>query len=231
MGESANFRNAIVGSFPAVTACAHAHDRHGRLPERPRHHRTQPAGRAGRRAQGLREPGAADPSDIYIPTLADLWHEETGAWVGQIGYQVWHLGMLGYGGRDRPSDDLPVGVYWDEDGSRAWQPHNPDLYRLPRSMPDRRRLRAVPDEFVDPGWDAEFTPVGRQSPCCRPPIVRYQDDVIATCMRLRAVGMHERDRSCSTRPTSRRTTPATSTAWGRDGPGSSCGPSTSRSGG
>ena len=191
MGESANFRNAIVGSFPAVTACAHATIGTGSFPNV--HgitgHNLRDADGVVRKA--YREPGAADPSDIYIPTLADLWHEETGAWVGQIGYQVWHLGMLGYGGRDRPSDDLPVGVYWDEDGSQRWEPHNPDLYRLPSLMPDPGNYERYLAEFVDPGWDAEFTPVGRQSPCCRPPIVRYQDDVLATCMVCESVGMHE----------------------------------------
>lgn len=190
MGESANFRNAITGSFPAVTACAHATIGTGAFPNA--HGIT---GHNLRDDQGVvrkayREPGSADPSDISIPTLADLWHEETSAWVGEIGYQVWHLGMLGHGGRNRASNDLPVGVFWDEDGTQTWQPHNPGLYRLPSKMPDVGSYERYLEEFVDPGWDAEFAPVGRQSPCCRPPIVRYQGDLIATCMMSEGVGMH-----------------------------------------
>ena len=133
-------------------------------------------------------PGKAQPGDIWLPTLSDLWHEQTGAWVGQVGYQVWHLGMMGYGGRERPADDLPVGVFWDEDGTATWQPHNPELYRLPASMPAPETYQRYLDEFDDPGWDAQFAPVGRQSPCCRPPIVRYQGDVIEAAFDSEPIG-------------------------------------------
>jgi hypothetical protein len=188
MGESANFRNAITGSFPAVTACAHATIGTGVFPNV--HGVT---GHNVRDLEGVvrkayRDPGAADPADIFVPTLSDLWHEETGAWVGQIGYQVWHLGMMGFGGRDRPPGDLPVGVFWDEDGSATWQPHNPGLYRLPGSMPSPDVYQRYLDEFDDPGWDAEFEPLGRQSPCCRPPIVAYQGDVIEAAFDSEPIG-------------------------------------------
>jgi hypothetical protein len=188
MGESANFRNAIVGSFPAVTACAHATIGTGTFPNR--HGIT---GHNLRDERGLVRkaydtPGEARPDDIWIPTLADLWHEETGGWVAEIGYQVWHLGMLGHGGRDRGPGDLPVGVFWDEDGSATWQPHNPGLYRLPASMPSPADYQRYLDEFQDPGWDSDFTPVGRQSPCCRPPIVRYQGDVIEAAFDSEPIG-------------------------------------------
>ena len=102
MGEGANFRNAITGSFPAVTACAHATIGTGTYP---RTHGI--TGHNIRTPQGVRKAygkaGAADPSDILVPTLADLYSDATGgrAWVGELGYQVWHLGMLGFGGRDR----------------------------------------------------------------------------------------------------------------------------------
>jgi Type I phosphodiesterase / nucleotide pyrophosphatase len=188
MGESANFRNAITGSFPAVTACAHATIGTGAFPNE--HgvtgHNLRDLDGVVRKA--YRDPGSADPADIFIPTLSDLWHEETGAWVAQIGYQVWHLGMMGFGGRGRPEDDLPVGVFWDEDGSATWQPHNPALYRLPASMPSPDDYQRYLDEFVDPGWDAEFEPVGRQSPCCRPPIVTYQGDVIEAAFDSEPIG-------------------------------------------
>lgn len=188
MDESANFRNAIVGSFPAVTACAHGTIGTGAFPKA--HGIT---GHNLRDEQGVVRkaydtPGKARPADIWIPTLSDLWHEETNAWVGQIGYQVWHLGMMGYGGRDRPAGDLPVGVFWDEDGTATWQPHNPALYRLPASMPAPDDYQRYLDEFDDPGWDSDFTPVGRQSPCCRPPIVRYQGDVIEAAFDSEPIG-------------------------------------------
>jgi hypothetical protein len=188
MGESANFRNAITGSFPAVTACAHATIGTGAFPNvhGVTGHNLRDLDGVVRKA--YRDPGSADPADIFVPTLSDLWHEETGAWVAQIGYQVWHLGMMGFGGRGRPADDLPVGVFWDEDGSATWQPHNPALYRLPGSMPSPEVYQRYLDEFVDPGWDAQFEPVGRQSPCCRPPIVTYQGDVIEAAFDSEPIG-------------------------------------------
>jgi hypothetical protein len=188
MGESANFRDAIVGSFPAVTACAHGTIGTGAFP-----YRHGVTGHNIRDEQGVVRkaydaPGKARPADIWIPTLSDLWHERTEAWVGQIGYQVWHLGTMGSGGRGRSADDLPVGVFWDEDGTATWQPHHPELYRLPRSMPAPEEYQRYIDEFDDPGWDAEFAPVGRQSPCCRPPIVRYQGDVIEAAFDSEPIG-------------------------------------------
>src|SRR5919201_1122248 len=107
MSGGITYRNAIVGSFPAVTASAHATIGTGAFP------RTHGItghnirdGSAVRKAYG--EAGHADPSDILVPTLADRWSAaaEGRAWVGEIGYQVWHLGMLGHGGRPLVEHDL-----------------------------------------------------------------------------------------------------------------------------
>ena len=188
MGEGANYRNAIVGSFPAVTACAHASIGTGTFPFQ--HgitgHNIRD-GAAPRKA--YREPGKADPGDLLVPTLADLWYERTGgeAWVGEIGYQVWHMGMLGYGGKDRADGSKPVGVYWN-DGAGHWDPHNPDLFRLPASVPGLDVLARHQADFVSPGWDAEFTPTGPAAPCCSPPIVKYQGDLIEATFDAEPIG-------------------------------------------
>ena len=219
MGESANFRNAITGSFPAVTACAHASIGTGTFPN---HHGI--TGHNLRDEQGIVRkafvsPGRAEPGDIWVPTLSDLWHEQTGAWVGEIGYQVWHLGMMGYGGRDRPADDLPVGVFWDEDGTATWQPHNPELYRLPRidagagGLPALRR-RSSTTRAGTPS----SRPTGRASPCCSPPIVRYQGDVIEAAFDSEPIGGTGATDLLYTTYKSPDYTGHTSTAWARDGP-------------
>lgn len=190
MGSSANFRNAIHGSFPAVTACAHTTIGTGTYPNQhgiTGHNIRDPQG-VVRKAYGV--PGEAQPEDILIPTLADLWHERTGgrAWVGEIGYQVWHLGMLGHGGLHRPANDLPVGVFWDEDGTQQWQPHNPAKYRLPRMTPGLDVFERHVAAFPSPGWDPEFAPKGNQSPCCSPPVVRYQGDLIEAAFDSEPIG-------------------------------------------
>jgi hypothetical protein len=55
-------------------------------------------------------------------------------------------------------------------------------------MPAPETYQRYLAEFDDPGWDAQFAPVGRQSPCCRPPIVRYQGDVIEAAFDSEPIG-------------------------------------------
>ena len=186
MRGGANYRNAIVGSFPAVTACAHATIGTGAFPWK--HGITGHNIRDGsdvRKAYG--RSGYADPSDILLPTLADIVADESGgeAWVGEIGYQVWHLGMLGRGGTDRA--DAPVGVYFDE-FTRAWTPHHPERYRLPRSVPPIERLAASQASFTPLDVDREFDPSPRQADCCSPPIVAYQGDLIEATFDSEPIG-------------------------------------------
>lgn len=189
MHAGANYRNAIVGSFPAVTACAHATIGTGAFP---RQHGI--TGHNIRDGAGVRKayraPGVADPSDILIPTLADFWHEETGAWVGEVGYQVWHMGMMGFGGRGRPADDLPVGVYFEDRGPQGWLPHNPDLFRLPNEVPGLEALAAIQAAFDDPGWDPDFAGWGNPY-CCSPPIAEHQEDLLEATLASEDVGGEE----------------------------------------
>jgi hypothetical protein len=186
MREGANYRNALTGSFPAVTACAHATIGTGTFPRQ--HGITGHNIRDGAVARkAYREPGNADPSDILVPTLADLWHYASGAWVGQVGYQVWHMGMLGHGGTGRPAEDLPVGVYFDESGGTGWQPHNPALFRVPAGTPGLDVLDARMATFDDPEWDLEWEP-WRTTYCCVPPIAGYQGDLLETTITSEPIG-------------------------------------------
>ena len=57
MGRGANYRNAITGSFPAVTACAHATIGTGTYPEPARHHRATTSATAARSARPTATPG------------------------------------------------------------------------------------------------------------------------------------------------------------------------------
>ena len=190
MGQGANFRNVIMGSFPAVTACAHATIGTGTFPDR--HGIT---GHNIRTPEGVRKAyviaGAAQPDDILVPTLADLYSESTGnrAWVGEIGYQVWHLGMLGHGGRSRGPDQKPVGVYWAE-ARRQWLPHNPALYRLPGEVPGMDRLDAHRAAFSAPP-PSPYDPTGAKADCCTPPIVAYQGDLIEATFDSEPIGRGE----------------------------------------
>jgi hypothetical protein len=189
MREGATYRNAITGSFPAVTASAHATIGTGAFPRT--HGVTgHNVRRNGRPVKCWGEPGHADPSFLLAPTLADRWSEQTRsrAWVGEIGYQVWHLGMLGRG--VPPGDPPPVGVFWDEVGGGGWKPHHPELYRLPTAMPDPSRLDELTAEYDAPApspYD-RFIDTDRKRMCCFPPIVRYQAEVISSTFDSEPIG-------------------------------------------
>jgi hypothetical protein len=188
MREGATYRNAISGSFPAVTASTHATIGTGAFPRT--HGITgHNVRRGGGPVKAWGEPGRVDPSFLLEPTLADRWTRETQdrAWVGEIGYQVWHVGMLGRGGR--PMGELPVGVYWDQDGGGGWAPHHPELYRLPHATPSRDRLDALCAAYSPPPPSPyDRWAQGRAAMCCFPPIVRHQGELVEATLDAESIG-------------------------------------------
>ena len=195
MHDGATFRNALHGSFPAVTASAHATIGTGAFPRT--HGITGHNLRDGRRARkAYGEVGHANPGDILVPTLADLWSDatENRAWVGELGYQVWHLGMLGYGGRSRRGESRPVAMYWDETGDpQDWRSQNDQLYRLPVVMPPPDAFAGYRDAYVpNPDRNPEFDPVKPKNlHCCSTPVIRYEGDVIEATLANEPVGSTE----------------------------------------
>ena len=188
MRRGLNYRNAVMGSFPSVTACAHATIGTGGFP---RSHGISGHNMRyrGRVVKAYGDIGAADPSYIVVPTLADAWNEETGdrAWVGEIGYQIWHVGMLGRGGR-RPLGDRPVAIYYDEDVHKVWASQNPDLYRLPEGVPDTATLSDYLRRYFGPAKGEEIERGAGRRVCCSPPMIRYQGDIVEAAFRNEPVG-------------------------------------------
>ena len=192
MRDGANFRNAIHGSFPAVTASAHATIGTGAFPRT--HGITGHNLRDGRKARkAYGELGHVNPGDILVPTLADEWSDATDnrTWIGELGYQVWHLGMIGYGGRSRRGDQRPVAVYWDEGGDpQDWRSQNDELYRMPQAVPsldafDTYRAGYVPN----PARNSAFDPVKpKNMHCCSTPVIRYQGDLVEATLANEPVG-------------------------------------------
>ena len=192
MREGATYRNAITGSFPAVTASAHATIGTGAFPRT--HGITgHNVRRDGRPVKAWGEAGHIDPSFLLVPTLADRWtrHTENEAWVGELGYQVWHVGMLGRGGR--PRGQAPVGVYWDEQADGVWTPHHPELYRLPGSVPPPERLDELAAGFAgtDPSPYDRWIKAAGKTMCCFPPIVRLQGELIEATLDSEPIGDDE----------------------------------------
>jgi type I phosphodiesterase/nucleotide pyrophosphatase len=191
MHEGVVYRNALTGSSPAVTACAHATIGTGAFPRT--HgitgHNIRDGGSV-RKAYG--SPGKADPSDILVPTLADRWVEanDGNVWVGEIGYQIWHLGMLGRGGK--PLGESPVAVYWDDEVTSSWRPQNPALYRLPTEVPAASVLQQAQSSYPDPHIDDEYARFlnAKTDVCCSPPIIEYEGDLIESTIRSEQLGTH-----------------------------------------
>jgi hypothetical protein len=195
MQDGATFRNALHGSFPAVTASAHATIGTGAFPRT--HGITGHNIRDGtkvRKAYG--ELGHAEPGDILVPTLADLWSDATGnrAWVGELGYQIWHLGMLGHGGPSRRGEQRPVAVYWDETGDpQDWRSQNEELYRLPTGMPSLETFAGYRDAYVpNPDRNPDFDPIRPKNlHCCSTPVIRYEGDMIEATLANEPIGSSE----------------------------------------
>jgi Type I phosphodiesterase / nucleotide pyrophosphatase len=192
MRDGANHRNALHGSFPAVTASAHATIGTGAFPRT--HGITGHNLRDGSRARkAYGELGHANPGDILVPTLADLWSDATddAAWIGEIGYQVWHLGMIGRGGPSRRGDGRPVAVYWDEESDpQDWRSQNDELYRLPVVTPSLDSFEGYGAAYVpNPARDSAFDPVKPKNlHCCSTPVIRYQGDLVESTIEHEQVG-------------------------------------------
>ena len=107
--------------------------------------------------------------------------------MGEIGYQVWHMGMLGFGGQDRAVGEQARRRVLGRGGDGGWQPHNPDLYRLARVGPRLDVLAQHQADFAAPDWDP-IHPHGSQAACCTPPVVRYQGDLIEATFDSEPIG-------------------------------------------
>lgn len=94
---------------------------------------------------------------IQVPTLAERWDEQTGnrALVGMVGYEPWHLGMIGQGA-ERPGGDRDDAAWLNIETNR-WIT-NPAHYRLPASLPATKGLQRdlhrtdASDGRVDGAW-------------------------------------------------------------------------------
>lgn len=78
---------------------------------------------------------------VEAVTLAERWDEHKGnrALVGMLGYEPWHLGMIGVGA-EAPGGDKDHAVWLDRE-SNDWVT-NDDHYELPDAVPDTPGLEA-----------------------------------------------------------------------------------------
>jgi hypothetical protein len=184
------YTNATIGSAPAVTAAIHANMGTGVYPRR--HGVSENVARLPDGTVDEIYFNRGDPRLLRAETIADGWDRANGnrPWVGLLGYESWHLGMMGKGA-EAQDGDRDVGVLWDLKKERFWI--NQDVYELPGSLPGRdvldRHLRDLDgqDGALDDVW------MGRdlRDPNVIPgtsAFVKYQGDALRDMLNGEAVG-------------------------------------------
>ena len=183
--------NATIGSAPSLTAPVHTTIGTGAYP----------------RVHGIPENTARLPDgsigDVYLkrddpgllvqPTLADAWDRANGQrpWVGMLGTEGWHLGMLGPGALYE-GDERDVAVLWDH--GRETFTTNGNHYKLPSYLPGpevfrRRMLEAdVTDGAIDGQWRGNDLSTETFSYTGSPAFASYQGDVALEILRREPIG-------------------------------------------
>ena len=142
--SGAAFSDAIVGSSPSVTPAIHTTLGTGRFPAT--HGIT---GVPVRNEAGVVSDSFLDGRSsrfIAVPTLPELWDnsQDGKARVGLVGYEPWHLGMIGKGA-EAPGADKDDAV-WINRSTNRWATY-PTHYRRPPTFKNQSDLTARLDEL------------------------------------------------------------------------------------
>jgi predicted AlkP superfamily pyrophosphatase or phosphodiesterase len=184
------YTNATIGSAPAVTAAIHATMGTGQYPRQ--HGLSENVGRLPDGRVGEIYLDRGDPRLLEGETLPDAWDRANGnsPWTGLLGYESWHLGMMGKGARAE-GGDRDAAVLWDPEGSRFWV--NEEFYRLPEYLPGDEVLARYVDELdasdrtSNGAWmdnDLSDPEVVASSPA----LIRYQRDAVLEMLAREPVG-------------------------------------------
>jgi len=132
MSEGASYTNATVGSNPSVTPSIHTTIGTGSFPSSHGITDIPVFDASGSLVDAFK--GGDSSRLMAVPAFAELWDEanDNNAMVGMIGYEPWHLGMIGQGA-ERDAGDHDDAVWLDTD-TNEWKT-NTDHYRLPSSFP------------------------------------------------------------------------------------------------
>ena len=158
MERGALFTDATIGSAPSVTSAIHANLGTGVYPSE--HGMAEITARLPDGSVGdIYFDEEADPRLLKVVTLGDEWDRQAGnrPWVGMIGFESWHLGMMSHGA-GLPDADRDAAVLWEDQPGLGEFWVNEDLYELPAYLPGdedlRARLTALDgtDGAIDGSW-------------------------------------------------------------------------------
>jgi Type I phosphodiesterase / nucleotide pyrophosphatase len=155
MNEGVTFTHATDGSSPSVTPAVHTTLGTGDWPWKNGITGVPVRDESGEVVDSFLQ--GESSHFIRVPALAEQWDEanDNEALIGMVGYEPWHLGMIGQGG-ERTGGDQDDAAWLDID-TNDWIT-NPDYYTLPPSLPatkglddDIAQLDAA-DGKVDGAW-------------------------------------------------------------------------------
>ena len=196
MDRGAVFTNATIGSAPSVTSAIHANMGTGVYPNV--HGVAEITARLPDGSVGdVFFEEEADPRLLEAPTLGDQWdaRNDNRPWVGMIGYESWHLGMMSHGS-EWPGGDRDVAVLWEDEPDIGEFFVNEELYELPGYLPGeedlRERLRVLDGEdgAIDGswrGWDLEDPTIVPGTPA----FVEHQGAALLEMLRTEPIGDDE----------------------------------------
>ena len=188
MASGANYRNAIAGSFPAVTACAHATIGTGTFPRDhgiTGHNIRTPEGVPEGLRQGRAGPARRHPAARRSPTCGTT-PPGRGSASSATRSGTWACSARA--ARRAPSPTCRSASSGTRTAKADGRRITPTCYRLPAMTPGLDVYEARKAAFTNPGWDSRFAPQGRQTPCCEPPIVQYQGDLIEATFDSEPIG-------------------------------------------
>ena len=191
MRRGVSYTNATVGSSPSVTPAVHSTLGTGAFPWR-----------AGVTGVPVRDEegevvdaflGGESSRFLQLPTFAERWDElyRGRPLVGMLGYEPWHLGMIGRGA-ERAGGDKDDAV-WLNVETNEWVT-NPDHYRLPPAVARTEGLDRYLDELdaqdgaIDRSWrdNAILDEPDRVEET--PAFIRYHADALVNLVRTGGYG-------------------------------------------
>jgi arylsulfatase A-like enzyme len=190
MSHGTVYTNATIGSAPSVTAPIHATLGTGTYPAS--HGIVENTGRLPDGTIDEVSHHEARLDTLERRTFADTWDRNGGnvPWVGMLGFESWHLPMIGPGAL-LPGNDRDVGVLWEREANRFWT--NERYYTLP-SLPGasalERRLRELDasDGSIDDRWMGEELDQGQPSFTATPAYASYFGDALQQLLGDQPIG-------------------------------------------
>jgi arylsulfatase A-like enzyme len=131
MADGIDFTGATVGSSPSVTPAVHTTIGTGVFPATHGITGVPVRDENGEVVDAFLK--GESSRFVQVPALAELWDERNGnrAKIGMVGYEPWHLGMIGQGA-ERSGGDKDDAVWLDTE-TNEWIT-NPAHYKLPTSL-------------------------------------------------------------------------------------------------